>query len=152
MKKWLHSKLNASLADKMKMEILAHLEKFQKDEGDRWANDMLTMPDMLGYNTSQIRLAMDELISCGYARASSHRASQFYVTEEGKQLRREYSQFTQKWLLNKVTWWFKNHLEGLWKIVWMLIFPIGIAVTLLTKFDVARSSWLALKQTIAAMF
>lgn len=31
-----------------------HLEKFQKNENDRWANDMLTMPGMRGLLSDEV--------------------------------------------------------------------------------------------------
>lgn len=135
---WLHRRLDASFETKIKVDILAELFKFQKPE-ELFMNHAPVLCDRLpNYEKSKVLIAIGELKSCGYVGGSDTIKSQRYITGEGKELLKQYNQFLHKGLLSKLTWWFKNHLEGLWRIIWMIFFPVSVVLTVATKFDVIR--------------
>ncbi len=118
----LHKKLHESFEPAIKIDILRALLKFQKEE-ERFMNHVEPLCDRLSqHKKNKIIKALEGLSKCGYVRGSDTVKSQRYITEEGKNFLKSFEQFSQKSLLGKITWWYQNRLDGLWKIIKIIIF------------------------------
>ncbi|HSW93814.1 MAG TPA: hypothetical protein VLJ15_05585 [Gammaproteobacteria bacterium] len=124
--KWLHRKLDDFFEPKIKMDVLSELLKYQKPDESYMNHVSVLIGRLSSWKKENVQRAINELINCGYVRRSDIVASQLYITTEGKGLFKEYNQFCNKGILDKITWWYDNRFKGVWKLLW--IAPIGVLV------------------------